>query len=54
MDSLFNQLDEQFEKIKIYSNIDAHLDHIELNKYKFKYIFQNYNNYNTDIYNNEN
>ena len=52
MDSLFNQLDEQFEKVKRYANIDVPLDQIELNQYKFKFAFQNDNNYNT--YNNEN
>ena len=43
MDSLFNQLDEQFEKVKKYSNFDIPLDQIELNQYKFKYNFQNDN-----------
>ena len=52
MDSLFNQLDEQFEKVKRYANIDVPLDQIELNQYKFRYDFKNDNYYNT--YNNEN
>ena len=46
MDSLFNQLDEQFEKVKKYANFDIPLDQIELNQYKFKYNFENDNIYN--------
>ena len=50
MDSLFNQLDVQFEKVKRYANIDVPLDQIEIDKYKFKYNYQPEN----EIINNEN
>ena len=36
MDSLFNQLDAQFEKVKRYANIDIPLDQVEIDQYKFK------------------
>ena len=36
MDFLFNQLDEQFKKVKQYANFDIPLDQVELNQYKFK------------------
>ena len=52
MNSLFNQLDEQFEKVKRYANIDIPLDQIELNQYKFRSNFQP--NYNFDNFKNEN
>ena len=51
MDSLFNQLDEQFEKVKKYANFDIPLDQIELNQYKFKYNFEN--DKGNNIYNNK-
>ena len=37
MDSLFNQLDAQFEKVKRYANVDVPLDQVEIDQYKFKY-----------------
>ena len=52
MNSLFNQLDEQFEKVKRYANIDIPLDQIELNQYKFRSNFQP--NCNFDNFKNEN
>ena len=59
MDFLFNQLDEQFKKVKQYANFDIPLDQVELNQYKFKYDFQNNNEINMDKenlieFNNEN
>ena len=53
MDSLFNQLDSQIEKVKIYANIDIPLDQMEINQYKFKYNFLPDNN-NIITNNNEN
>ena len=53
MDSLFNQLDSQIEKVKIYANIDIPLDQMEINQYKFKYNFLPDNN-NIISNNNEN
>ena len=53
MDSLFNQLDAQFEKVKIYANIDIPLDQVEIDQYKFKYNYK-LPDFNNNILNNNN
>ena len=53
MDSLFNQLDAQFEKVKRYANIDIPLDQVEIDQYKFKYNYK-LPDFNNNILNNNN